>query len=105
MNISIMYMLIIILTFLLFIITKNKIKTLKITGIVAISSSILLSILTLILKLIINNAVTQINISSITNYLFIKFMYTSLILFIIGLTEIIISKYLLSRNLKQKEIS
>ena len=105
MNISIMYILIIILTILLFIITKNKIKTLKISGIVTISSSILLLVLILTLKLIISNTITKINISTITNYLFIKFIYTSLILFIIGLTEILISKYLTFRILKQKEIS
>ena len=105
MNISIMYILIIILTIILFIITKNKTKTLKISGIVTITSSILLSVLILTLKLIVNNTITKINISSITNYLFIKFIYTSLILFIIGLTEIIISKYLTFRILKQKEIT
>ena len=91
MTLYFMYLLILIITFLLFIIIKDKTKALKLTG---ISSSILLVILTFITKIIINISVTTINISSITNHIFKKFLYTSLILFIIGLAEIMISKYI-----------
>jgi len=105
MKLYLMYILIFILTSILFIIIKDKIKALKITGIVTISSSILLTLLTLIIKLIITNKFTGINISSITNYLFLRFVYTSLILFIIGIIEIIISKYLISKRIIKEKIS
>lgn len=105
MKLYLMYILIFILTSILFIIIKDKIKALKITGIVTISSSILLILLTLIIKLIITNKFTGINISSITNYLFLRFVYTSLMLFIIGIIEIIISKYLKSKRINQEKIS
>lgn len=105
MKLYLMYLLIFILTGILFIIIKDKTKALKITGIVTISSSILLILLTLIIKLIINNKFTGINISTIINYLFLRFVYTSLILFIIGIIEIIISKYLISKRVTQEKIS
>lgn len=105
MKLYLMYLLIFVLTSILFIIIKDKIKALKITGIVTISSSILLIVLTLIIKLIITNKFTGINISSITNYLFLRFVYTSLILFVIGIIEIIISKYLISKRIEQEKIS
>ena len=105
MKLYLMYLLILILTSILFIIIKDKIKALKITGIVTISSSILLTLLTLIIKLIITNKFTGINLSSITNYLFLRFVYTSLILFIIGIIEIITSKYLISKRIIKEKIS
>ena len=98
MTLYLMYLLILALTFVLFIIIKDKRKALKLTGILTILSSILLIVLTFILKLILTASITSINISTITNYLFMKFVYTSLILFIIGLIEIIISKYLHIKN-------
>ena len=105
MGLYIMYGLIILVTILLFIITKDKIKALRITGILTISSSLLLIVLALIAKFIINTSVTSINLSSITNYLLMKFASTSLALFIIGLTEIIISKCIyLTKKEKQKTI-
>ena len=88
----IMYGLIILITIAFFLVIKDKVKALKLTGILTISSAILLIILMLIIKILINNVVTMINISSVTNYLFNKFLYTSLILFLIGLSEIMISK-------------
>lgn len=94
MKLYFMYLLILIITFLLFIIIKDKIKALKLTGTLTISSSILLIILTFITKIIINISITNINIEPVTNYIFKKFLYTSLILLIIGLIEIIISKYI-----------
>lgn len=103
MKLYLMYLLIFILTSILFIIIKDKTKALKITGIVTISSSILLILLTLIIKLIITNKFTGINISSIINYLFLRFIYTSLILFIIGIIEILISKYIISKKLNEEK--
>lgn len=99
MKLYFMYLLILIITCLLFIIIKDKIKALKLTGTLTISSSILITILTFIIKFIINMSITNINITPITNYIFKKFLLTSLILFIIGITEIIISKYI---NIKKR---
>ena len=97
MNIYTMYISIIILTILFFIIIKDKLKALKLTGILTISSSILLILVSIIIKIMLKNNITTINISNITNYIFIKFIRTSIILFIIGITEILISKYLIKK--------
>lgn len=94
MNIYIMYGLIILITILIFIIIKDKSKALKLTGSITIISSLLLIILILIIKIIINESITMINLSSLTNHIFKKFINTSLILFIVGIIEILVGKYL-----------
>ena len=98
MNLYLIYLSIIILTLIFFILIKDKIKALKLTGILTMSSSILLIILSFIIKIILTSNITTINISTITNYIFVKFIYTSLILFIIGIIEIILSKYIYSKK-------
>ena len=98
MTLYLMYALIILITIIFFIIIKDKFKALKITGILTISSAILLFILTFILKLIISTSITSINLSFITNYIFTKFTITSIILLLLGITEILISKYMYSRK-------
>lgn len=105
MNIYTMYISIIILTILFFIIIKDKLKALKLTGILTISSSILLILVSIIIKIMLKNNITTINISNITNYIFIKFIRTSIILFIIGITEILISKYLIKKEVNKEIIS
>lgn len=94
MSLYIMYFLIFVLTIILFIIIKDKLKALKLTGIVTISSSILLIVITFVIKIMLINNITTINISTITDYIFQKFINTSLILFILGLIEILLSKYI-----------
>ena len=98
MNLYLIYLSIIILTLIFFILIKDKIKALKLTGILTMSSSILLISLSFIIKIILTSNITTINISTITNYIFLKFIYTSLILFIIGIIEIILSKYIYSKK-------
>lgn len=102
MKIYLMYTLILILTLIFFIVIKDKFKALRLTGLLTISSSFLLIAISFIIKIILNNNITIINISTITNYIFLKFVYTSLILFIIGLIEILISKYIYSRKALQE---
>ena len=102
MNIYTMYISIIILTTFFFILIKDKLKALKLTGILTISSSILLIIISLIIKILLTNNITIINISNITNYIFKKFISTSIILFIIGITEILISKSLINKRVTQE---
>ena len=103
MNIYLIYFLIIILNIIFFIIIKDKIKALRLTGILTIISSILLIVLTFIIKTILNSNITFINVSILTNYIFKKFTYTSLILFILGIIEILISKYILSRKITEED--
>ena len=98
MNIYTMYISLFVLTILLFILIKDKLKALKLTGILTISSSILLLIISFIVKILITNNITIINISNITNYIFKKFISTSIILFIIGITEILLSKSLITKK-------
>jgi hypothetical protein len=93
-----MYFLILIITCIFFIIIKDKLKALKLTGIISLVSSIFLIGLTFIIKLIINSSIRFINISNITDYLFMKFVYTSLILLVIGVVEILISKHLYNKK-------
>ena len=93
MNLYMMYLLILALTIILFVIIKDKLKAIKLTGIITLSSSIFLITLTFIMKLIINSSITFINVSMVTDYLFVKFVYTSIILLIIGIGEILFSKY------------
>lgn len=98
MNIYIMYLLIILITVMFFVIIKDKIKALRLTGILTLSSSILLIVLSFIVKIILNSSITSINISVITDYLFIKFVNTSLTLFFVGISEILLSKYIYSKK-------
>ena len=100
MNKYIMYILILALTILLFIIIKDKLKALKLSGVITMSSAILLVVLTFIIKLFINSSIKFINVSIITDYLFTKFVYNSLLLFVIGTIEILISKYLQMKKIK-----
>ena len=105
MSLYIMYGLIIMITLFLFIIIKDKRKAIKTIGILTISSSFLLIILALISKIIINMSITSINLSSVTNFLFIKFINNSLVLFVLGIIEIIISEGInLMRRNKNKII-
>ena len=103
MNIYIIYFFTIILTILFFILIKDKVKALKLIGILTISSSFLLIIITFIIKILLINNITIINISRITNYIFKKFINTSLILFISGIIEILISKYIISKRISNGE--
>ena len=99
MNIYIKYLLILILTIILFIIIKDKRKALNLTGILTISSSILLIIITYTIKTIIDMNLRSINLSIITNFLFMKFLINSLILFTIGILEILISKFIYHKKI------
>lgn len=99
MNIYLMYLVIILLTISLFMLIKDKTKALKITGLITILSSFLLMILILIVKLTIQNTITNINLSTITNYLFNKFLYTSIILLLLGIIEILLSKYINTKKI------
>ena len=94
MKLYLMYGLIILINIIIIIIMEDKTKALKLTGLIALSSSILIIVLSFIAKIIIINTVTAINLSNIINYLFKKLIRMSIVLFLIGIIEIIISKYI-----------
>ena len=94
MRLYLMYGLIILINIIIIIIMEDKTKALNLTGLITLSSAILLILLSFIAKIIISNTITTINLSNIINYLFKKFIRMSIILFLIGITEIIISKYI-----------
>lgn len=94
MKIYLMYSLIIAITLVLFLIIEDKRKALKLTGVLTILSAFIIIILPFILKFIINKTITNINLSIFTNYIFKKFLISSLIIFIIGIIEILLGKYL-----------
>ena len=94
MKLYLMYGLIILINIIIIIIMEDKTKALNLTGLITLSSAILLILLSFIAKIIISNTITTINLSNIINYLFKKFISMSKILFLIGITEIIISKYI-----------
>lgn len=103
MNIYLMYLSILVLTIIFFILVKDKLKALKITGILTISSSILLIVISLIIKIMLTNNITTVNISNITNYIFMKFINTSLVLFTLGIIEILISKYINNKKTTEQK--
>jgi len=94
MKLYLMYGLIILINIIIIIIMEDKTKALNLTGLIALSSAILLIVLSFIAKIIISNTITTINLSNIINYLFKKFISMSIILFLVGIIEIIISKYI-----------
>ena len=98
MNIYLIYLSIIVLTIIFFILIKDKLKALRLTGCLTISSSILLIVTSFIIKIMLANNVTTINIS---NYIFVKFINTSVVLFTLGMIEILISKYINNKKIKE----
>ena len=98
MILTVMSLMIIILTVLLFILINDRVKMLRIIGVITIMSSVLLIVLSFVVRLIVNNTVTGINISNITRYLFNKFLYTGIILMLMGIIEMFLSKYIYNKN-------
>lgn len=102
MSIYIMYVVILLLTIMQFIIIKDKQKALKLTGILTISSSLLILILMFIAKIILTTFIKTINLSVIINYLSVKFIKICIVLFIVGIIEILTSKYILHKEKNKK---
>ena len=89
---------ILLFTILLFIVVKDKTKSLKIHGIIIIISSALMIIFIRIAKTIIELKFKNINISILTNYISINFLEKGLVLIIFGFSEIMISEYIKSKK-------
>ncbi len=82
-----------ILTILLYITVKDKVKVLKINGYITTISGIIILLLGGLSKYLVKYYIKEINLSNITNYFLLKFTIVSIILIIIGLIEILLSKY------------
>lgn len=96
----ILYFLIFLLTLILVIVVKDKIKVLKLIGLLMVIASFLLLVLIFVVKLVVSYNINFINITSVSNYIFMEFVNVSLILFVIGLIMILISKYIAGRKVR-----
>lgn len=83
------YIIIIILTIIMYYIIKDLYKMLRITSIITISSGYLTLLIGYIATSIVNNKLSFINISKITNIIFNKNLDKALVLLLIGGIELI----------------
>lgn len=84
------YLAIISATITIYQLNRNLVKTIKISGIISIISSLLTVIIGFIIKLIINNKISFLNISNATTVLSRKFTINGLLLLSIGIIELTI---------------
>jgi len=94
MKLLLMYIMIIITSLIILTLIKEKYKALKILGITTITTAVLIILLVFVANIILKNNINFINISIITNYLLKQFARNSLYLALIGIIELILSKYI-----------
>lgn len=87
----IIYAVTILITIILYFLVENKKDFINKLGKVTIISSIIVLLIGLLSNIILNNTLNTFNITRITALIFRKFIYNSIILLIIGITEIFIS--------------
>ena len=85
---------IIIITIILYIVTKDKKLVLKLTSEITILSSMLTIIISIVLSYMIKNSTSTINLSVIANTIQNKFIFNSLILMSLGFIELSFVKIL-----------
>ena len=100
MNTFIMYLMIIIVSLIITKLMKNKYKALKLLGIITITTSIATIIMIFIASIILKTKITLFNVSVITDYLLKEYGKNSLYFSLIGVIELILSKYLHKRQNK-----
>lgn len=98
MKISIIYVVIILVTILLYFLVKDKKEFINKLGLVTIISGIIVLSVGFILKLSLNTFITNFNISKITSQVFKQFTYNSSILLTVGIVELSISKIIKKRR-------
>lgn len=98
MKISIIYVVIILVTILLYFLVKDKKEFINKLGLVTIISGIIVLSVGFILKLSLNTFITNFNISKITSQVFKQFTYNSIILLTVGIVELSISKIIKKRR-------
>jgi len=100
MKIYLIYLVIILVTVLLYFLVKDKKEFINKLGVATIISSTIVLVLGFILKLSLNTFLTNFNISKITSQVFREFIYNSIILLITGIIELFISKIINKNKLK-----
>lgn len=95
MKIYLMYFLIFIISIVIITLLKDKKQAIKLLGKITIITSITMFILLIIINTILKNSINFINIRVFSNYILKKYLKNIVYLFIIGILELIISKYLI----------
>lgn len=97
--IYIIYAVTVLITIILYFLVENKKDFVNKLGKVTIISGIIVLLIGLISNIALSNTLNNFNITRITALIFRKFIYNSIILLIIGITEIFIST-----KMKEKKI-
>lgn len=97
----IVYLLIILLTIILFVLVKDKLSILKIVGIILMSSGILITLLAITIKILIKTTIYYINLNKVSNIILNNFLIISIIFILSGLFSYIMYKILLPKELKK----
>lgn len=81
----ILYIAMLLFTFILFMLIKNKITILKLMSLIIFSSGVFLTVIGFIVKIVIRTNIKFFNTTTITSIVFNKFFYNSLIFVVIGI--------------------
>ena len=105
MNIYIIYILIILVTIILYFLVKNKKKFMKKIGITTIISGLITLLLGVISNIALNTFLNNFNITRISSILLQQFIYSSLFLLVVGLIEVFISKIMNKKKIEKTSSS
>lgn len=98
--IYIIYLLIILVTIILYFLVKEKKEFLRKLGITSIVSGLIILILGFISNIALNTFLNNFNTTRITTLLLQQFIYNSIFLLVIGVVEIFISKIIKKKKIK-----
>ena len=103
--IYIIYILIILVTIILYFLVKDKKEFLKKIGITTIVSGLITLLLGVISNIALNTFLNNFNITRITAILLQQFIYSSLFLLVVGLMELFISKIMNKKKIEKTSSS
>ena len=98
MKIILMYFLIFMISVVIGTLLNDKKKAINLLGKINIITSVAMSIILIIINIILKNSINFINISIFSDYLLKEYLKNILYLFIVGVLELIISKYLIKNK-------
>lgn len=98
MKLYLMYALIIVISIVIITLLKDRQKALSLLGKITIITSIVMSVILIIINIILKNNINFINIRVFLNYISKEYMLNILYLYILGILELTISKYLSKRK-------